>query len=545
MNAARSLLFAIRIAGPRPARLALSALLGAGAVAAAVALLATSGWLISRAAEQPPILTLTVAIVGVRLFSVVRAALRYGERLASHDLAFRALADLRVRFFTALAPLVPGDVRSRGGDLLSRFVADVERLQDLYTRALHPPLVAALSIALAGVAAALLLPAASAVLVVCLLVAAIGVPVVTGAAGRHARRRQAPARAALTAELVEALDGAAELAVHGRAGDRLARVEAADAELRRLAVRDALSGGLAVAAGPLLGGVALVGAVLVAVPAVGEGALAGVALASLLFVVMTSFEAVGPLPVASQHLTACAAAAGRLRDVMSQAPSVTDAPAARPLPGGGALAVEGADVRGDAGEEILTGVDLRVEPGERVALVGPSGIGKTTLAHLLVRFRDPDGGRVTLDGVDVREVAQDELRRAVVLADQDAHLFTTTIRENLLIADRSASDEDLHAALEAVGLADWVGGLPAGLDTMVGEEGAQVSGGQRRRLALARALLSGARFLVLDEPTAHLDPPAAEDVVRRLAALPADRGVLLITHRREGLEAFDRIVDLR
>jgi ATP-binding cassette subfamily C protein CydC/ATP-binding cassette subfamily C protein CydCD len=541
----RALVFAIRAAGVRLGQLVLSAALGAGAVAAAVALLATSGWLISRAAEQPPILTLTVAIVGVRAFSVLRAALRYAERLVSHDLAFRALATLRRRFFAALVPLVPGAVRLRSGDLLSRFVADVDRLQDLYVRALHPPAVAAIAIVLAGVASALLLPAAGAILVVALVLAAVGVPLLVRATARGAGRRQAPARAALTAELVEALDGAGELAVCGRARDRLERVARADAQLGRLAVRDAIAGGLAAASGPLLAGAALVACALVAVPAVRAGDLAGVALASLLLITLASFEAVTPLPVAAQHLAGCAAAAGRLRDVVERPAAVVDPGVPRTPSGRGALVVEDVRVDGDDGEPILDGVSLALRPGERVALVGPSGAGKTTLAELLVRFRDPDAGRVTLDGVDLREMRQDDVRRAVVLAGQDAHLFTTTIRENLLLARRSATEAELFDALELVGLRGWVEALPDGLDTLVGEEGATVSGGQRRRLALARALLADARFLILDEPAAHLDTAAARDVAERLAALPDDRAVLLITHTTVGLSAFDRVVTLQ
>jgi ATP-binding cassette, subfamily C, bacterial CydC len=534
-----ALRYAVAAAGIRPVRPALAALLGAGAVAAAVALLATSGWLISRAAQQPPILALTVAIVGVRALALLRAGLRYGERLESHDVALRALATLRTRCFAALARRAPGELGAARGELLSRVVRDVDDLQDLYVRALHPPLVAAVAIVLATVASFAFLPVAAVVVGVALAVAAVVPPWLVVRVARRAGTRQAPARAALTAELVEAFDGAAELAVHGQARARLQAVAAADARLLRLAGRDAAAAALAVAATPLLTGAALVGVALVAVPAVGHGDLAGVALASLLFVALASFEAVAPLPVAAQHLQASATAAGRVREV-AEAPLLLRDPAApAPLPAGGALEAHAVAVDG-----VLDGVSLRVAPGERVALVGRSGAGKTTLAELLVRFRDPDGGRVTLGGADLRDLTQDDVRRAVVLAGQDAHLFATTVRRNLLIGRPEATQDELLDVLAAVGLRDWVEQLPDGLDTLLAEDAATVSGGERRRLALARALLADARFLVLDEPTAHLDAGSARTITGMLARLPDARGVLLITHQREGLEGFDRVAEL-
>jgi ATP-binding cassette subfamily C protein CydCD len=537
---------AAALASPRRGRLALSVALGAGAVMAATGLLSLSGYLISKAALQPPILSLTVAIVGVRFFGIARAVLRYYERTVSHDLAFRVLAGLRRRFFERLVPLVPGGLpRLRRGDLLSRFVADVDRLQDLYLRALAPPVAAALAGGLAVWIAFLLLPAAGWVLLAALLAGGVAVPLLTARAARAAGRRQGRARAALTDELLEVVEQAPEIAAWGREAERAGRVARADGELVRLARRDALAGGLAAGLQTLLSAGSAVALVAVGVPAVAEGRLEGVLLAVLPFLGLAAYEAVTPLPQAAQHLDACADAAARIEDVLEAPAPVREPERPRPLPAGGSLVAEGVRFRYPGSEEwVLDGADLELKPGRRVALVGPSGSGKSTLANLLVRFADPQEGRVTLGGVDVRELSGDALRGAVRLAGQDAHLFNTSIRENVRLARPEASDEEVDRALEAAGLGPWIASLPEGAGTFVGEDGAQVSGGQRRRIAFARALLADARFLVLDEPTAHLDPEGAEAFLRTVAERAGDRGVLVITHTLAGLDAYDEVLVL-
>lgn len=538
-----ALLRTVALVAPRRGRLALSVALGAAAVAAAIGLLATSGYLIVRAAERPGILSLTVAIVAVRTFGISRALLRYAERLVTHDLAFRQLAELRERFYARLAPLVPAGLpRLRGGDLLSRFVADVDQLQHLYLRALTPPLVALVVIALATGVALVVLPVAGLVLGAALLVAATVVPLVTHLAARAAARRQAPARAALSAELVEALEGAAELAVLNREGDRLERLRRADGRLAALVRRDALAGGLAASLSTLTAGLAVVATVAVTIPAVHDGTVRGVMLGLIALLALAAFEGVAPLPAAAQQLAACARSAQRLHEVVDAPVPVKDFTSPHPLPDGPlTLRAEGVTMAyTSTTAPVLHDAGLTLAPGRAVALIGPSGGGKSTLAQLLVRFRDPQAGRVTVNGVDVRDLRQDDLRRAVLLAAQDAHVFTTTVRENLLLARRDATDADLHAALAAVGLDDEVA-----LDQPVGEDGDRLSGGQRRRLLVARALVSDARVLILDEPAAHLDPAAVPRLHRRLRE-EADRGraVLVVAHVLDGLEDYDEVLTL-
>lgn len=541
----RALLAAARPLGRERARLALAVALAAGATGAAIGLLATSGYLISRAAQRPMIISLMVAITAVRAFGIARAALRYAERLASHDLALRQLARLRTRFYRSLAPLHPGQLRGRGrGDLLTRFVADVDTLQDAHLRVLIPALVAAVVIVGASLTGWLMLGSAGAALLGALGVTAILTTWTSAVVAAESARAQATGRARLTAQLVEAIDGSAELALAGRGPERVRTLAAADAGLARQARRDAVASSLATGLHSLLTGAGLLAVLVVGIRGVRAGALPAVMLAAVVFLFLGAGEALLPLPAAARRLKACAAAAQRLQDVCSTPATIVDPTAPEQLPVAGPLALQGVTFAYEPSRPVLEGVSLTIGDGERVALLGASGSGKTTLGELLVRFLDPGAGRVALDGVDLRRLALEDVRHAVLLCDQDAHLFNTTIRENLLLGRREATDAELSSALAAVELDGWCATLPDGLDTRVGQQGELVSGGQRRRLALARALLSDARFLILDEPVAHLDAPLARRVMRRVLEHAGGRGVLVITHATDALDGFDRLLVL-
>jgi len=531
---------------PRP-RLALAALLGALTVLFGVGLMATAGYLISRAAEQPAVLSLTVAIVGVRFFALARPLTRYLERLASHDVALRSLGGARARVYDRLERLSPVQLQGhRQGDLLAGFVADVDSLQNLYLRGLLPPVVAlAAGAGAVGVVAAIL-PAAGLALAAGLLAAGVVVPFAAAALARRSAAVQAPARAALSAELVETLAGGAELVAYGRADGRLERIRGADRSLVRAARRAALADGTGEGLRLLVLGATVAAVLAFAVSSHAAGGLDRVLIALVALAALAAFEAVQPLPEALRELRATIASGERILDLTGREPAVTDPSEPLTLPQGRfTVALEDVRVRYAPGERAaLEGVSLRLEPGRRVALVGPSGSGKTTVVNLLLRFVDPEAGRVTLGGRDLREYGREDVRRAVAVAGQDSHLFSTTIRENVRLARPEATDGELEDALRRARILDWVRSLPRGWDTLVGEEGRELSGGQRQRLVVARALLADAPVLVLDEPTAHLDGPTAEQLIDDVLDTAGDRTVLLITHRPEGLDRMDDVVRL-
>jgi ATP-binding cassette, subfamily C, bacterial CydC len=529
---------------PRP-RVALAAGLGALTVIFGAGLMATAGYLISRAAERPAILSLTVAIVAVRFFGLARPLTRYLERLASHDLALRVLGRVRVRVYERIEPLAPARLEGyRHGDLLSRMVADIDALQNLHLRGIGPPLVGLLSGAvLVGVAAAFLAPAGL-VLAAGLVAGGVAVPALAGSLGRRGGGRQAAARGALSAELVEVLRVAPELVAYGGAGEAQERLRADDRALVRLARGDALVGGLADGAGIAVAGATVAGVLAVAVRASEAGQLDPTRIAVLALLALASFEAVQPLAAAARELSVTLAAGARVLELADREAAVVDPVHPAPAPAWPfAVALEDVRARYAPGERAaLDGVSLRLEPGCRGALVGPSGAGKTTVVNLLLRFLDPEAGRVTLAGRDLREYRQEDVRRAIAVAGQESHLFSASIRENVRLARPGASDDEVEQALRRARLWPWVAGLPEGLDTVVGEEGRELSGGQRQRMVLARALLVEAPVLVLDEPTAHLDPPTARALVEDVFDAAGERSVLLITHRSEGLDLVEEII---
>lgn len=526
---------------PSRRRFAPALLSGVGTAASAIALLAASAWLIARAAEQPLVMYLSVAVVGVRAFALSRGVFRYLERLSGHDAALHQLAGVRADLVRDIVPLAPdGLARSRRGGLLSSIVDDVEELQNLPLRVVLPLAVATLTALAAVVFTAVLSWPAALALLAC-LVAAFAVSVAVGwAAGARAERSIAPLRAAVADAVHDLLTDLDVLTAYGARDAAAARVRDADRALRRAVVRRGTAQGLTSGAVSVLAGVASLTALLAAAPAVTGGTLSGPGLAVVVLLPMAVFEVFGPVPLALASWRQVRAAAERIAEAVPEAVPVglpRDEPASTNAapPFGSGLDLRGirahwparSDADGDPGR--LLDVDLHVGPGERVLVTGPSGAGKTTLAHVLVRFLDY-AGSYRIGGVEARELAGDDLRLTVGLIEQSPYLFDESVRQNLLFARESATDDDLWLVLARVGLDEWVRER-GGLDAPVGDRGGLVSGGQAQRLALARAILHGFPMLVLDEPTAGVDPAASEALLHDLlGAVDRDRAVVVVSH---------------
>jgi len=529
---------------PFRARLALAGAAGVATIASGIGLLTASAYLISKAALQPPILELTVAIVAVRFFALARAAFRYGERLVTHDLSFRLLADLRVRVAEAVMRLAPAGLQEfRSGDLLTRITRDVDALQQVFIRVIMPPLVAVPVVLLAGLLGAVLLPVVGVVVVATVSLTGVAVPWLTNRLGAVSSRRLAADRSELAGTVVDLVEGVPEIVAFGRQDELLARLDRIQTRAARRERRTAWLEGAGSGTVLLMTGLGAVVVLAVAIPGVVDGRLAGVNLAVVTMLVLASFEAVAGLPDAFQHLGSSFESARRLFAVIDAPSSIEDPSDPAPTPADGPIELVGAWLRYAADEPwVLRGVDLRLAPGRRIALVGESGVGKSTIAEVLVRFRDLDRGVMTIGGIDVRRCRADDVRTVIGLVDDTAHVFRVTLRENLRLGDPHASDDELLEVLDRVLLAGWVAELPDGLDTRVGR--GLVSGGQQRRIALARALLAGFPVLVLDEPTAGLDERTAARVMADYMAATRGRTTLLITHRLDGLADMDEIMVL-
>ncbi|UAL31203.1 thiol reductant ABC exporter subunit CydD [Nocardioides rotundus] len=517
--------------------------LGALSVASGVALTATASWLITRSAEHPPVLMLMMAIVGVRLFGLARPVLRYAERLVSHDAALRLLAQRRAEVYDALVPLVPGRLGrpgTRRGEVLAGVVDDVDSVVDAELRVRQPWLTALLVGAGTTGFAWWLSPAAGAV-----VAAVCVVGLLAGLAGRWGAQRAegafVAARSRLAAAVTELLDGAREVAIWGAEERFLSAVDAEAAALGTAQRRSAR----AVAAGRALPLLAATGGVLAAAAAIPAGSVGAATLALLVMVPVALVDVFTPLPDAGALSIRTRAAADRLAALATARPAFTTPPVSpSPLIADSAgTTVRARGLAAGWGERpAFTDLDLTLRTGARIGVVGPSGSGKSTLAGVLLRMLDPADGEVRLGDVDTLALAPDEVRRTVGLVDDDPHVFSSTLAENVRLARPSASDDDVADALEAAHLGAWAAALPHGLHTMLGEGHAAVSGGERARIGIARAVLAATPVLVLDEPTAHLDTGTAQRIADEVLA--SDRSVLWITHSTVGLDAVDAVVSM-
>ncbi|WP_420830349.1 thiol reductant ABC exporter subunit CydC [Mycobacterium heckeshornense] len=535
MRMSETLLTAAGLLRPRLSRLLLAVTLGVLALSSALALAGVSAWLITRAWQMPPVLDLSVAVVMVRALAISRGVLHYCERLATHDTALRSAGSARARIYQRLARgPVDAVARLHSGQLVSRVGADVDELANVLVRAVLPIAVATvLAVAATTVVAAISAPAAV-VLAVCLLAAGVVAPYL---AARATTTQQTVARQYLSerdAAAMIALEHAPELRVGGRLAGVIA--EATRRQRRWADVLDAAAKPAAVAeAMPTAAvGASVLGAVVAGISM--ASSVAPTTLAILMLLPLSAFEATGALPDAAIQLTRSRIAARRLRDVIrSDAASPVARTATSPPEASARLcAVDIRTAHPDATGSARVSVDLPA--GARLAVTGPSGCGKTTLLMALAGLLPPLQGRVELNGTPIQLLCEPELRRAVCFFAEDAHIFATTVRDNLLVARGDCGDDELTAALQRVGLGRWLADLPDGLATMLSGGAQALSAGQRRRLLLARAMISPARILLLDEPTEHLDAADAEILLRDVlepygGLMGAARTVVVATHQ--------------
>lgn len=519
--------------------------LGVAVIAANAALMAISGWFIASMAVAGVTKTAFnyfFASASIRALAILRALGRYGERLVTHEAAFHILADLRSWLFKRLIPLAPAGIESyAGGDLTGRLRADVDSLENLYLRIIAPLITGGFTILLAGLFVFVWSSSAALVLVAFLLLAGLLLPLLARRLAEQPGRHSTELAGALRTRVTEGLQGAEELLLLGASDAQAQSVETLSANLVQQQLRLGQIGGLSLAGVTTCGGLALSGLALTCIPLVQSGQLAGPNLVMLLLFSTASFEAVGPLANSLQLIPAASEAIRRIRE-LADAPVPLPEPLIPQTPDAHHIVLNQVSCSYGEGQSVLNQFSLTINPGERVAVVGPSGSGKSTLIELLLRFR-PYQGSVTIGGCELRDIAPDKLPQLIAAVPQQPHLFNSSIRENILLG-REVTEERLNTVLADSGLDHWIPCLPQGLDTQVGETGSAVSGGEARRIALARALVSETPILLLDEPTEGLDGAIEQTVIERLNRRLQGTSLLVVTHRPACLELAQRVVKI-
>ncbi len=530
-------------------RVALSVLIGSITIGSSIALMGTSAWLISTAAIATSVADLGVSVVGTRLFGITRGIFRYLERLVSHDVTFRLLSRLRVWFYEKLEPLAPARLMEfRAGDLLARIIGDVETLENFYVRVVSPPLTAAIVGIFTSIFLASFYPILAPVFLIFFLSLGIVLPAIAQITSRKSAEQTITLRGDLHTRLVDGIQGMADLLAYGHADERLKQIASNGLDYGNAQRRMARVTGIHAGLSTLLTNLGMWTVLFLCIPQVTDGNLAGPMLASLTLLTFASFEAVTPLPLAAQMWNSSREAAKRLFEVVDTEPAVSDKGQVtrnkeeQLVTHHSLLVTNLSFTYPNQTTPALQHVTFNLQPETSLAIVGPSGAGKSTLANLLLRFWDYSSGEITLSGESLKEQNQDQVRERIGLVSQNTYFFNTSIFENLRFARRKVTKEEVEAACKSAQIHDFILSLPKGYDTMIGEQGLRLSGGERQRLAIARVLIKDAPILILDEPTANLDPLTEQQVLETLFNVMKRKTSLLITHRLVGLENMDEII---
>ncbi len=542
----RTLFRLVKVASPFKWWMVLASILGFLTIGSSIGLVMTATYIVAKAALHPSIAELQVSIVGVRFFGIMRGVLRYFERVISHDVTFRLLTHFRTWFYKSIEPLKPAEMmKFRSGDLFTRLLNDVQNLENVYLRIIAPPLVAVMISISTFILYGLFSWYAAFVLIIGLLFAGIGIPLLSAKLRKGLGEKLVLLRSEMNIVAIDGIQGLADLLVFNQADDHFSHLKAISKQYVNIQRKNMLIESLLGALSVLTLNLTIVGTLLILIPRVSSGALDAVYFSVLVLGVIAVFEAVLPIPEAIQNLEKSLKSADRLFEVIAPQKQEKQPPAYNFLREKFDIRVEGLSFCYDKNQGmVLDDIDLDLSMGRKVAIVGPSGSGKSTIVNLLLDFWPYGQGRIYYDNKELTEYNRDLILTKLSVLPQNIYLFSTTLRDNLLLSRPTTQDSVLNDMVNKIGLGLKINNLPDGLESWVGEMGYRFSGGERQQIALARTFLKDAPILILDEPTANLDPITEMEILQVIRTLSERKTLLMITHRLTGLTDMDEIIVL-
>ena len=523
----------------------LAALLGFFTVGSGIGLMMTSSYLIAKAALQTPIYQLQVAIIGVRFFGISRGVFRYLERYISHNVTFKLLAKFRVWFFKSLIPIVPSKtIDLSSGDLLSRSIEDIESIEHVFVRVISPPLIfVATSVLMFGLLSIFSLTY-SLIFIFMFFTSAVGIPLLTFLLSNKTGKEIILLKSKLKEFSIDSIQGLSELIFYNQKdrwindfyelNNKLLKAEKRMNNIQSL--HESLTG--------LMMNLTVVIMLLSAIPDVTSGILEGVYLSVISIGIMASFEAVMQIPQAFQYLGKSTEAGNRLFEITETATYQPEQYSAKSSTLDYNLRLDNISFSYNNKTNALSNISFSIYPGEKVAIIGASGAGKSTIVNILTKLWDYNSGDIFLGKENYKNISEDRIRNIISVVPQKVHLFTGTIKDNLLIAKPDATDYELMLSLSKVNLETLVNSFPEKLNTNIGEFGNKLSGGEIKRLTIARGLIKDSSIIILDEINSHVDNLTEKKILETISNIPKEKSILFITHRIVQMKMFDKIIVL-